>query len=401
VNPSRNRFLWPILTLIFGFVSLYLTSNLWSAYLIISSVVMLWFFSLLFPGTVKIAGQEDLAENPAAVHSVTCIERGVGNIAGASALLVEAIEQDLVQQRTLQRDAIQSLIGGFTGIEGATREQADLVRELITASEKVKAAAGQNNQNYLEEMLSIVQRMANNIEASSASSVQLVAVLNTMREQIMAIERLLGEIGGISKQTNLLALNAAIEAARAGEAGRGFAVVADNIRVLSQRSSDFAMQIGSKHQVMKETIGRAGMVIGGIASQDLDLTLSTQSRVKQIVGELDELNKHTAQQLKKIYAVADKISADVGDSVRSLQFEDLVRQLSERTSKRVGALQGAVGAIHESLRKTVAQRQGTDAKLLAEAEAILGGKAEDLRKALVAGVSVSQNDMARGDIDLF
>jgi methyl-accepting chemotaxis protein len=401
VNPSRNRFLWPILTLIFGFVSLYLTSNLWSAYLIISSVVMLWFFSLLFPGTVKIAGQQDLAENPAAVHSVTCIERGVGNIAGASALLVEAIEQDLVQQRTLQRDAIQSLIGGFTGIEGATREQADLVRELITASEKVKAAAGQNNQNYLEEMLSIVQRMANNIEASSASSVQLVAVLNTMREQIMAIERLLGEIGGISKQTNLLALNAAIEAARAGEAGRGFAVVADNIRVLSQRSSDFAMQIGSKHQVMKETIGRAGMVIGGIASQDLDLTLSTQSRVKQIVGELDELNKHTAQQLKKIYAVADKISADVGDSVRSLQFEDLVRQLSERTSKRVGALQGAVGAIHESLRKTVAQRQGTDAKLLAEAEAILGGKAEDLRKALVAGVSVSQNDMARGDIDLF
>jgi methyl-accepting chemotaxis protein len=400
VKPSRKRFLWPILTLIFGFVSLYLTSSAWSAYLITVSVVILWIFSLLFTGKEKIAGQQDLAENSTAVHIVKRIERGVGNVAGASAILVEAIEQDMVQQRTLQRDAIQSLIGGFTGIEGATREQADLVRELITASEKVKTAAGQNNQNYLEEMLSIVQRMANNIEASSKSSVQLVAVLNTMREQIMAIERLLGEIGGISKQTNLLALNAAIEAARAGEAGRGFAVVADNIRILSQRSSDFAVQIGSKHQVMKETIGRAGMVIGGIASQDLDLTLSTQSRVKQIVNELDELNKHTALQLKKIFAVADKISADVGDSVRSLQFEDLVRQLSERSSKRVGELRSAVAAIHESI-ATVDLHAGADVKLLAKAEAILAGKAEDLRKALVAGVSVSQNDMAQGDIDLF
>lgn len=401
MRPSRKCFLWPILTLIFGFVSLYLTSSAGAAYLIIGSVVMLWIFSLLFSGKERVAGQDALAENSSAEQVIKRIERGVGSVAAASTTLAEAIEQDMVQQRTLQRDAIQSLIGGFTGIESATREQADLVRELITASEKVKSAAGQNNQNYLEEMLSIVQRMANNIEASSTSSVQLVSVLNTMREQIMAIERLLGEIGGISKQTNLLALNAAIEAARAGEAGRGFAVVADNIRVLSQRSSDFAVQIGSKHQVMKETIGRAGMVIGGIASQDLDLTLSTQSRVKQIVNELDELNKHTAQQLKKIFAVADKISADVGDSVRSLQFEDLVRQLSERSSKRIGELHSTVAAIHESISKAVAQQQGTDANLLAEAEAILANKADELRNALVAGVSVSQNDMAQGDIDLF
>lgn len=361
---------------------------------------MLWVFSLLFTGKEKNAIQLALTEHSSAVNVVKRIESGIDNISVASTSLVEAIEQDMAQQRTLQRDAIQSLIGGFTGIEGSTREQADLVRELIAASEKVKTATGQSNQNYLEEMLSIVQRMANNIEASSKSSVQLVLVLNTMREQILAIERLLGEIGGISKQTNLLALNAAIEAARAGEAGRGFAVVADNIRVLSQRSSDFAIQIGSKHQVMKETIGQAGMVIGGIASQDLDLTLSTQSRVKQIVNELDELNKHTALQLKKIFAVADKISADVGDSVRSLQFEDLVRQLSERTSKRVSELHSTFAAIHQSI-GIVDLTPGADVKLLAKAEAILASKAEDLRNILIAGVSVSQSDMAQGDIDLF
>jgi len=400
VNLSRYRFLWPILTLIFGFVFLYLTSSAWSAYLTVAGMGMVWIFPLLFSGKVTTANRKLLAEDLSAVHIVRRIEIGVDNIVTASNTLVDAIEQDMEQQRTLQRDAIKSLVNGFTGIEGATREQAGLVQELIAAAEKVKTTTGANNQNYLEEMLSIVQRMSSNIEASSKSSIQLVEVLNIMREQILAIERLLGEIGGISKQTNLLALNAAIEAARAGEAGRGFAVVADNIRVLSQRSSDFATQIGSKHQVMKETIGRAGMVIGGIASQDLDLTLSTQSRVKQIVNELDNLNKHTAAQLDKIFAVADRISADVGDSIRSLQFEDLVRQLSERTSKRVDELHGAFGAIHESIR-TVDLQQGADVKLLAEAEAILANKAEDMRKILISGVSVTQSDMSQGGVDFF
>lgn len=400
MNLSRYRFLWPILTLIFGFVFLYLTSSAWSAYLTVAGMGMVWIFPLLFSGKVTTANRKLLAEDLSAVHIVRRIEIGVDNIVTASNTLVDAIEQDMEQQRTLQRDAIKSLVNGFTGIEGATREQAGLVQELIAAAEKVKTTTGANNQNYLEEMLSIVQRMSSNIEASSKSSIQLVEVLNIMREQILAIERLLGEIGGISKQTNLLALNAAIEAARAGEAGRGFAVVADNIRVLSQRSSDFATQIGSKHQVMKETIGRAGMVIGGIASQDLDLTLSTQSRVKQIVNELDNLNKHTAAQLDKIFAVADRISADVGDSIRSLQFEDLVRQLSERTSKRVDELHGAFGAIHESIR-TVDLQQGADVKLLAEAEAILANKAEDMRKILISGVSVTQSDMSQGGVDFF
>lgn len=400
MNQSHYRFLWPILTLIIGIVSLYLTNSDWPPYLIVAGVGVVWMFSSSISGKEMAASQVAMADGLSAVHIVKRIEHGIDNIVTASDSLVNSIEQDMEQQRNLQKDAIETLISGFSGIESATREQAGLVDELIAAAEKVKSTNGDSNQNYLEEMLSIVHRMSSNIEASSKSSVQLVEILNVMRDQIMAIERLLGEIGGISKQTNLLALNAAIEAARAGESGRGFAVVADNIRVLSQRSSDFATQIGSKHQSMKETIGRAGMVIGGIASQDLDLTLSTQGRVKQIVGEIDNLNKHTAVQLKKIFAVADKISADVGVSIRSLQFEDMVRQLSERTSKRIDELHGALGAIHESIR-TVDLQQGADVKLLADAEAILANKADGMRKILFSGVSVTQADMSQGDVDFF
>ena len=395
-----KRLGWPALALCAGLLLLFLMDETWAAYVAVVGIVLMWFISIFVPGQSVSKEQKTNLQDLPAMRVIACIQSGAGNVVSASEVLVQGIEQDLVQQRTLQADAIQTLIIGFTGIEAATREQSDLVHELITASEKVKATSSANNQNYLEEMLAIVQRMADNIETTSKSSVQLVSALNDLRDQIMAIERLLGEIEGISKQTNLLALNAAIEAARAGEAGRGFAVVADEVRALSLRSSDFSKLIGSKHQVMKETIARAGMVIGAIASQDLDMTLSTQGRVKEIVGELDELNVHTAQQLEKIFAVADKISSDVSDAVRSLQFEDMMRQLSERTSKRVKVLQEGVLAMHESI-GAIDLRANVEAAQTAKAEAILSDKAEEMRNALTTGASVAQSDMSQGDIEFF
>lgn len=400
MNLYGNRYIWPVVSLIISLISLYLMSHAWSAYLLVGGIHMLWTISLKFSNNLTAEVKKEKVEQLTALEVVGSMGQGAKNLADVSTSMAQAIEQDLVQQRKLQGDAIQGLIAGFTGIEASTRDQADLVRELIAASEKVKTSAGQNNLTYLEELLSIVQRMADNIEDTSKSSIKLVEVLNEMRSQILAIDRLLGEIESISKQTNLLALNAAIESARAGEAGRGFAVVADQVRLLSQRSNDFAQQIGSKQQVVKNTMERAGVVIGTIASKDLDLTLATQGRVKQIVHELDDMNIHSAMQLEKIFAVADKISADVGDALRLLQFEDLMRQLSERTSKRVAELQSAIGAIYESISAVDLQPDAGN-RQMEKSEVILANKVVELRNILAVGMAVNQSNMAQGDIDLF
>lgn len=397
---KTNRFLWPLGALAFGLLALFLVHGAISAYVIVTGIIALWTGSILFSNQEKEADTVVMQHKSSTMDLVNRIERGVDGIATASGSLVDSIEQDLVQQRKLQSDAINTLIVGFTGIEASTHDQAELVQELINASAKVKAGSDHGNQSYLEEMLAIVQRMADSIEMTSKSSGQLVTALNEMRAQIQEIEHLLGEIEGISKQTNLLALNAAIEAARAGEAGRGFAVVADEVRALSIRSSDFAKQIGSKHQLIKGTMVRVGMSIGAIAAQDLDMTLGTQNRVKQIVGELDELNAHTSQQLEKIFGVADKISVAVGDAIRSLQFEDMLRQLSERTSKQVLQLHGAMSAIHESI-GAIDFQPDADTVQLAKAEEILLNKSEELRNFLTAGFAVTQSNMSEGDIELF
>lgn len=74
--------------------------------------------------------------------------------------------------------------------------------------------------------------------------------MNEVNSEMQKIGGIVALITEITAQTNLLALNAAIEAARAGEHGRGFSVVADEVRVLANKTSQAANNIGELMKVL-------------------------------------------------------------------------------------------------------------------------------------------------------
>ncbi len=302
---------------------------------------------------------------------------------------------EIGQVRGLQATAIEGLVESFTGLEQQSRQQLDMVVALIDCiSGQFNDESGQHRMG--QEAADIVDVFVENIQAMGKGSMDLVNALNEMGAQLAVADKLLSEIDGISSQTNLLALNAAIEAARAGEAGRGFAVVADEVRKLSQRSADFSKQIRGNYDLTLDTMRQAGLIVGEMASRDIDLALSSQERISEMMGEVAEANQFMSSQLNDISAISNDISENVGIAVRSLQFEDMTRQLLERVEGRGQVLSVSIDKLVELV---VLSLNSQDQNRLDDVRQI---KQEiDQELAAVAHSAVDQEDMGSGEAELF
>lgn len=139
------------------------------------------------------------------------------------------------------------------------QNQSDLVR-ISSELEQAESIAdrtrqeAQESQEAVADMVDALKRINETIES-------VVEVVDKLGSDSKKVAESLSIITDIADQTNLLALNAAIEAARAGEQGRGFAVVADEVKALSKRTKDAAIDvthtIGTFNQRVDEMIKRA------------------------------------------------------------------------------------------------------------------------------------------------
>lgn len=258
----------------------------------------------------------------------------------------DLVMQDLDQVRGIFSSAITELLNSFTGLQQASTHQEQIVNDIITIV-KNHTTADSDMSESANEAMEVIQIFIKGISAMGDGSMELVDSMEVMKTNINQVDKLLGEIEGISSQTNLLALNAAIEAARAGEAGQGFAVVADEVRSLSWRSSQFSEQIRKQYAHTKDAMKRASLTVGKMAGQDLKMALDSRDRVEKMVHELNKLNSDVASSLAQISDISENINERVGTAVRSLQFEDMVNQLMSHISCRIDCLDDYIQRVGE------------------------------------------------------
>jgi methyl-accepting chemotaxis protein len=214
-----------------------------------------------------------------------------------------------------------------TAAEELSGSIAEINRQLLRASEVVRAAAG---------------------EAQSTNAE--IAGLAQAAQKIDDVVKLIQSVAG---QTNLLALNATIEAARAGVAGKGFAVVASEVKALAVQTAKatevIAAQIAAVQSSTQSTV-RAIASITGRMQEIQQFTAAIAAAVEQQHAATGEISKNVAAAAsgtKSVVSGLEIVSTGISDMRNSAAT---VLAASDAVENAAESLRGSVDGF---LRKVV------------------------------------------------
>ncbi len=370
--------------------------------LLLMTLIWSWRFAIVFR-TNKSKRDADTQQEAANMRAWQGVMR---DITAAMHTEFEVVKADLNQAKGIVADVIMELQGSFNTLNQQARSQTNLVLEVVHTLQDGTEDESHSNEVSFKAFTQNTQKLLDSFVDQtidvSVQSMNMMHIINDTTEQMESVVKLLGDVKGISDQTNLLALNAAIEAARAGEAGRGFAVVADEVRTLSQNSNKFSDEIRDVVAKASENIQLAQETMQKIASKDMSMAMKSKEDVKKMITKVNEQNAMVAGHLGRVGQATDQINESVGKAIRSLQFEDMLRQIVEHSGKHVEKLRVVIDTIQTEIKSSSNAADWKGAGRLAKFQAV--------RDDLISFIShddyrpnkaVEQASMAEGKIDLF
>lgn len=380
------------------------TQQAWWSVGLLSLVGLCWLWAISSTGkpkkSVAVVGGDEC---------VVCVKQWqsvLNEIVNNLRLELDIVTNDLVQTKGIVADAILALQSNFTNLNDQARSQTNLVLEVIhtlkDGNEDEPEQTGSSFKDFTENTQTLLDSFVEQTIDVSVQSMEMVHIINDTSTQMEKVVKLLEDVKGIADQTNLLALNAAIEAARAGEAGRGFAVVADEVRNLSQHSNRFSDEIKEVVGKASDNIEQARITMQKIASKDMSMAMESKEEVRKMIEKVNNNNDLVSQHLSSVGQVTDKINDTVGSAVRSLQFEDMLRQIIEHSVKHIEKLEQVISRLQSQF------ESGSEDGVFSRQETFQ--KVSEIRDELVSFIkhddfkpnkAVNQSSMSEGDIDLF
>ena len=317
--------------------------------------------------------------------------------------ITDQLKLELSQIQGLVADSVITLQDSFHGINEQSQNQLHVVQGMLEhVSDKMNNASRDyvSFSDFASETDKVLRYFVDHVIEISQNTMQVVDQIYDMSQQMDKAESLLSDVKVIADQTNLLALNAAIEAARAGDAGRGFAVVADEVRKLSQHSNRFNDEIRLVIIGSRECIEDARESIGSVASKDMNFAIKSKARVDEMMLQIGQMNTSMAEHLNNVSVMSNKINEMVGNAVRSLQFEDIVRQLSGYSEHHIFRLENIASRIQTGIQELGSTPEVSTEQVIPGLTDIRNEINEVFNKEL-AHKPVEQSNMDEGDVELF
>lgn len=307
-----------------------------------------------------------------------------------------AVRAELAHVTAVLNDTAAQLGGNFQFMTGYMGKQDEVINAIFEGMAGSGDATRINFREVSEEARALLNRFVEILTRVSQQSMEMMAQMDDMMVHLQTIFTLIGNSRNISAQTNMLALNAAIEAARAGEAGRGFAVVADEVRKLSDRSASFSTQMLVSVNDAQEAISRVRGAMEDIASIDMSITTTAQARVSDMVHSREDMNIFMSEMLGKTLSLSDELAASLNESVRLMQFGDIVVKSLEKASRDLSQLM----ELNDEISRRLAVSGG---KMGSEELAAMGRFVQQQRAQWHASSESGQQkeNMQTGEVELF
>lgn len=310
------------------------------------------------------------------------------------------VNEELLQIKNLVSEAIETLNNSFSGLHNQTQDEYKMVVSLL--DNLSGTSEGMSIQKFSTEIKVVLNTLISLLKTSSQRSNETAHKIDDMINQIDSMFLLLEDVKSIADQTNLLALNAAIEAARAGESGRGFAVVADEVRKLSLNSNSLNDQIRKKAEIARHTVNHVRKLVSDSVEKDIEEANTSEVQVTKLIADLEDMNNGISGNLGDISGIISDIEVSVSNAMRSLQFEDIIRQLIEQVLNHLKNLNGFSSEINKFIENSQSysiQTENDYQNLLNNFKEKIHNEKNDIDSKRMK--KVSSVSMDEGDIDLF
>ncbi|MHC1480582.1 methyl-accepting chemotaxis protein [Frateuria aurantia] len=383
----------------------------WSGPLAIAALTVIWLALLGRFGAVSAPAPMVVSRTEAPVLAAAPASP-VGSLSGSAEMAGRALKEvgdvvtnelaeasrELFQALDVLHDAVAELGGGFDGFSRKTTQQQTLLEGVLRGS---GGDEGLSTQTFITKTGELLQHFVDMVVRLSEESLRAVYRIDDMSKELDAVFELLKNVDTMADETNLLALNASIEAARAGEAGRGFAVVAAEIRNLAGHSNQFNEKIGVHVERSRKVMDQVRELVGSMAAQDMSMALTTKGDIDSMIIRVRESDSYMSKATGEVAEISRGLARDVSTTVRSLQFEDILRQLIEQTRNRLEDIQQVAADCTSEITDMINARTSAHA---VEADMTRMRQRLDAQreKTRIRGRGPAlQTSMDAGDIDLF